>query len=121
MSIAAWPSVEPVSTRSACSRALRRSLSRKYSRNSTARTTITVRAAEELRDGELPAYQQGADDAEFDDQAGGGDLEGHRKSGLVTTRKEDSRVIYDGQASAPLVAEALDVADHPLTGRAPHA
>lgn len=46
-----------------------------------------------------------------------------RMSGLVTTRKEGRRVIYaltDGHLQR-LIAEALEVADHRLTGRAPHA
>ncbi|MER6414838.1 ArsR/SmtB family transcription factor [Streptomyces humidus] len=46
-----------------------------------------------------------------------------RMSGLVTTRKDGRRVIYaltDGHLRR-LVTEALDVADHRLTGRAPHA
>lgn len=34
--------------------------------------------ADELRCGELPAHQQGEDDAELDDEVGGSDLEGHR-------------------------------------------
>ena len=36
--------------------------------------------ADEFRQGELPAEQQRQDDAEFDDQVGGGDLERHRGS-----------------------------------------
>ncbi|WP_078631217.1 ArsR/SmtB family transcription factor [Streptomyces griseoaurantiacus] len=46
-----------------------------------------------------------------------------RMSGLVTTRKEGRRVVYalsDGHLRR-LVTEALDVADHRLTGRAAHA
>ncbi|MCX4531446.1 MULTISPECIES: ArsR/SmtB family transcription factor [unclassified Streptomyces] len=46
-----------------------------------------------------------------------------RMSGLVTTRKEGRRVIYtlpDGHLRR-VVAEALELADHRLTGRAPHA
>lgn len=46
-----------------------------------------------------------------------------RMPGPVTTRKEGRPVIYaltDGHLRR-LVTEALDVADHRLTGRAPHA
>jgi DNA-binding transcriptional ArsR family regulator len=46
-----------------------------------------------------------------------------RMSGLVTTRKEGRRVIYtlpDGHLRR-VVAETLELADHRLTGRAPHA
>ncbi|WP_307797612.1 ArsR/SmtB family transcription factor [Streptomyces laculatispora] len=46
-----------------------------------------------------------------------------RMPGPVTTRKEGCPVIYaltDGHLRR-LVTEALDVADHRLTGRAPHA
>ncbi len=79
MSIAAWPSIDPASPRSACSRAASMMRERTNSRNSTASTHDHERAADELGGGELPAHQQGQDDAELDDQVGRGDLEGHRR------------------------------------------
>jgi hypothetical protein len=46
------------------------------------------RAAEELGEGELPAQQHRHDDAQLDDQVGGGELERHRR-GEVGALAED--------------------------------
>ena len=55
------------------------SRSRRNSRNSRASTTIMIGPPTNSASGELPAHQQGQDDAELDDEVGGGDLEGHRR------------------------------------------
>ena len=123
MSIAAWPSMDPASPLSACSRAASISRWRTNSRNSTRQQHDHDRAADELGQGELPGDQQRQDDAELDDQVGAGDLEGHRggeagalaeqragqrHGGVGARRRRRAEAGGHGQRLRPVIAEQPD-------------
>ena len=123
MSMAAWPSMDPASPLSACWRAASMSRDRTKSRKATAIKHDHDRAADELGQGELPGEQQRQDDAQFDDQVGAGDLEGHRGGEAGTAAEQGAGQRHRGvgarrgrgtqagghdQRPGPVVAEQPD-------------
>ena len=123
MSMAAWPSIDPASARSACCPASRSSLSRRNSRNPDGDHHDHHRPAGEFSQRELPAHQQRKDDAQFDDQVGRGDFEGHRGGearalaeqrasqrhrGVGAGRRRDAERGGPGQRPRPVIAEQPD-------------
>ena len=64
---------------------------RRKMRNSTASVTIMIGPPTNSASGELPRQQERQDDAQFDDQVGRGDLEGHRRGEVRTLQEQRAR------------------------------
>ncbi len=80
MSIAAWPSMEPATPFSAWVRAVSTILATHPHSESEGDEHDDERAADELRQRELPAHHERQNEPELEQQVRGGDLERHRGS-----------------------------------------